>query len=412
MANSTRRGRWLQGQISEWAKAGLLPAEVEAGLRAHSAESGRSGAGIPGVQGLAVFALLKRRGSMAWGEASGVLLTLACGATLALIEQTYQIPGDLRGFLTSWCWLTLPVVYGLASRGAALLVLAQIMALSGWFFADGEPDPWHWFRLFALAPFGFMLWREHASGLRERVLAMSMQVALVASALMGLVLINGFVLVVGAGVLAAGLHAFGSAEAEGAEERDAARGSARVLGLLGMATLVLFFGFGPTWEVVELRGSDELYLLTVVPAIATTLGFGWLTLRRVMLGSTGSRRDDFIALAQPFLLGLGAWCALSFEESAGQMGAAFLISGYGLVLGCSQVLNGLRSGERFRANLGMALLASVMGLRFLDWEWSFTARGVAFILAGAAFLLLNLRLKRLQNGPSSAGDELAREVMR
>ena len=46
------------------------------------------------------------------------------------------------------------------------------------------------------------------------------------------------------------------------------------------------------------------------------------------------------------------------------------------------------------ANLGMALLLGVIAQRFVGWEWSFTARGLAFIAMGVAFLLLNLEIRR------------------
>jgi hypothetical protein len=94
------------------------------------------------------------------------------------------------------------------------------------------------------------------------------------------------------------------------------------------------------------------------------------------------------------VVGTAAGLALALDGDTGQLAASLVMSGYGLVLGTSEVLRGIRGGERFHANLGMSLLLVVIGQRFMSWEWSFTVRGLAFIAAGTAFLLLNLEIRR------------------
>ena len=50
-------------------------------------------------QAIAGWVLVRRGESTAWREGSAAFLALTVGATIGLISQTYQIPGDLEVFL-------------------------------------------------------------------------------------------------------------------------------------------------------------------------------------------------------------------------------------------------------------------------------------------------------------------------
>ena len=54
--------------------------------------------------------------------------------------------------------------------------------------------------------------------------------------------------------------------------------------------------------------------------------------------------------------------------------------------------DGLRNGRLGTMNLGLLLVSAVLVARFLDIEWSFVVRGVAFVVLGVAFLGVNLRM--------------------
>jgi hypothetical protein len=427
---SRRRARWLDGQFQGWVEAGLVSPDQALRLHDHAAASDRRDGAVPlfavlgaaliglGVilllghnwedmtratramlclglvvagQGLAVRTALQRRDSVAWIEGSAVFATLTFAAGLALIGQTYQIPGDLRGFLNTWWWVSIPLVYALESRGIALLVIFQIMGLYLLSFMSDGPDPWHWVRLLALAPFFVLLRAGGAIGLRERLVATLMLLAVAGSALMGALTVGGVGFVLAAALLAVGLHALDTTD----EWISIVIGSpARTLGLLGAATLVSWFGIGELWGIVDFDGGRHKAVSALLPSLAITIGAAALAVTRAATHDGPDRISEWIVTALPIVMAAGAGLAIAFDEDPGQLAASLLVSGYGLVLGSSEVLRGIRSGERFHANLGMSLLLFVIGLRFMSWELSFTARGLAFIAAGVAFLLLNLEIRR------------------
>ena len=63
-----------------------------------------------------------------------------------------------------------------------------------------------------------------------------------------------------------------------------------------------------------------------------------------------------------------------------------LVAGAGL----SWILLGFRDGLFLRMNAGLALLAALMACRFFDSDIGLLAKGIAFVGAGAAFLVVNL----------------------
>lgn len=433
---SRRRLRWLDGQLDEWVAVGLVSPDQALDLQAHAVGPSRRGAAVPlfavlgaaliglgvilllghnwellsrGVraglclgllatgQGVAVYGALKRRRSVAWAEGSAVFAILAFAAGLALMGQTYQIPGDLKGFLETWWWVSIPLVYALESRAAAVLVIFQVMGLFLVSFAHEQPDPWHWLRLLALVPFFAMLRARGASGPRESAAAVLMLLALVASTVMGIATAGGVAIVLAAALLAAGLHAL-----DGTDDWIAAvvGPTARALGLLGAAALVFWLGIGELWGIVGFDGAGEIYPGVLHPSIAVAIGAGVLVLARAMKRTGPDLASEWIVAALPLVMAFGAASAIALGKAPGHLVASLAVSGYGLALGASEILRGIRGGGRFHANLGMTILLSVIGLRFLTWEWSFTARGLAFIAAGAAFLLLNLELRRRARGQS------------
>ena len=57
------------------------------------------------------YTLLKKRDSIAWREGSSVFLFFSVGASISLVSQIYNIPGDLSSFLLTWMLVCLPIVY-------------------------------------------------------------------------------------------------------------------------------------------------------------------------------------------------------------------------------------------------------------------------------------------------------------
>jgi uncharacterized membrane protein len=145
--------RWLYNELPKLVGAGILSADEAERLRVHYGEVAESpkgrlallvfgvlgsllvGAGVillfahnweqltrpartvialtPLVcgQSLALWGVWTGRRSSAWRESVATLITLAIGAAIALVGQTYHIPGDPGAFLLTWMLLALPLVY-------------------------------------------------------------------------------------------------------------------------------------------------------------------------------------------------------------------------------------------------------------------------------------------------------------
>jgi hypothetical protein len=71
---------------------------------------------------LSLTALLRNGGS-AWREGAGLFHALAAGASIALIGQTYHLPGDTPAFLLTWALLILPLPFLLRATGPLLVYL-------------------------------------------------------------------------------------------------------------------------------------------------------------------------------------------------------------------------------------------------------------------------------------------------
>src|SRR5262249_26964928 len=57
------------------------------------------------AQALTIFAVHRRRQSMAWVEATSGLLVAAVGGAIALVGQTYHVGGSFEDLMQSWLWL-------------------------------------------------------------------------------------------------------------------------------------------------------------------------------------------------------------------------------------------------------------------------------------------------------------------
>lgn len=75
-------------------------------------------------QCLCLYTLLRKKGNIAWREASSVILFFAVASCIALISQVYHISDTLSGFILTWLLLTAPLVYIMKSSLISLLVIA------------------------------------------------------------------------------------------------------------------------------------------------------------------------------------------------------------------------------------------------------------------------------------------------
>ena len=342
---------------------------------------------LSSAQALAFWVMKKRGGSDALKEASATFLSLMVGASIALVAQTYHIPGSTEEFLLTWMLLILPLVYLMEASVPAMIYAAGIAAWCG-ISSGGEMQHqglFYWPLTALVIP--HFLWglRQKMYLLRAKLLAL----VLAFSVCCGV----GFTLgrtwpgdwAINFSSLFALLYLIGAR----AERRDTLSKSGLAplhsLGWLGSIILAFVLTNRFSWgALTSWRGLMEQVSWYSAPEfmILIMLFGGGLLL---CLNSLGQK--DWVATAVgvlPLVTALGY--VVAGEENNF---AALLFNGYIFMLSGITIAEGIRKNSLRTLNMGMVILAVLIVLRFFDQEIGFLVKGVVFIVMGAGFLAVN-----------------------
>ena len=342
------------------------------------------------AQALASWRIHSGRDSVAWREGVGLFWTFAIGAAIALVAQTYHIPGDAGRFAMTWMLLTLPVIYLLNASGPALIYLIGLL-----FWAadtqDGGGAAWVFWPLAALLlPHAYPAIRQNPYGPRAMALLWGGVVALcIATGItLGDLMRHRWVFVYA--VLFAVLYLAGEnwlADATTAWQRPL-----RTIGGGGAVVLAFLLTYDWMWD-------DFIWLFkmnhlpTSHAAILYNLILALLAVAVIALLVRSARRGKTHALfigVLPIMVGLGNFLAHKF----GHGGAICLANLYAFGLGLNLLSRGFRARRIGTVNQGLLLLFTLILLRFWDERFGFVLRGVIFVVLGLAFLSVNLFLAR------------------
>lgn len=345
-----------------------------------------------GGQLLTGWAMQFRAASVAWREGAAMFLCLAVGACIALVGQTYHIPGNMANFLLVWIVLCLPLVYLLPAGLPAALAWVGLTFWAGYAQRQGGLGVLFWPLAAVPVPYLWTALRTNPYG--QRSVLLSWVLALCLSIAVGLMLedrLRGLWIVVYTGLFAVFylLDAYARDTASAFWQRPW-----HTIGVAGLAGLSLFLTYDEPWRHIgrHYDRTDWLGLTWVathdgglaVGLLALTLGFLVRLSRRQQMG--------------PVLFGVAPWVAalayvaVAFGVSTDVVMLVFNI--YVLLLGIGTIRSGIRHGRLGTMNGGLVLVTALIVARFLDVELSFTVRGIVFIGLGAAFLGINLALKR------------------
>lgn len=353
------------------------------------------------AQAIAAWAIVCKRESPGWIEATSAALAIAVVATVALIAQTYHLPGDLRNLLFVWAVLVAPLPYVGGSRLAA----AAAWLIGAWWIAAGPwwtetPGVSGWLVPAAItAPFLVHLARRHAGEGRTALVGW----AIVGSTLFALPRVAGpgdlgLWVPLFAGFLGSCLVVGERLESVGASAWSWTLRPWTSAGTIGVGFLTFLFGFRGMWEHGIADGPTAGFVETFGP-----WGIAWRGAAAVALVAApawavvGAWRDGRKASA--LLLAVPVWATAGWlfarEGLAGtDVGMAIVANVAALALGVAACAGGLRHGAFGRANAGLLLIAATAVARFFDFDVSFVVRGLAFILVGIGFLAINVRVAR------------------
>jgi hypothetical protein len=426
--------RWLYGELPLWREKGWIAPEAEAELRAHYGPLPGNGVRtltpillsvlaallvgggiillfahnwddlsrpvravlsvlpLLASYAVALFVLLKRCGSAAWREGVAAANVAACAAAVALVAQTYNISGDLESYLLTVSLLALPAVYLFDSVAAAWLFLVGIviLRLTGWDWPRSFPD-WEWLRFWGmwalLLPMAALrLRRGPTPGTKILVfgLLVAAGLSLVPETAKLLDVCAAYVLFLGVVVGLAGWQRFA-----GFVFHFVPR-----LALTAFFVFLLVLGFGDFWHSVSECSSwaDGCQVISLSAVLAIPCALFFVAALR--------RRDSFAAVWTGLALALAFLCVSMHNHSAPSFPAT-LVNILGLAAGAATMVLGYRQGRMLRLNGGLTVVAGILFMRFVDADLPMVVRGVGFILLGAAFLYVNLRLSRSMKGGRS-----------
>lgn len=347
------------------------------------------------AQALAGWVLWTGRQGTAWREGAGAAWALAVGATIALVGQTYHLPGDFAGFMLSWLLLGLPVVYLLQATTPAALYLAGAAAWALAARGDGANPHGYWLLLALIVPYLWNLAIADRFQVRAAVLGwvLGLSLLLAASVIFAADMLALALLPVGA-ILAvfvlAGWRWFGTAP--GAGQRPF-----QIIGIVGGVIYATLHSYRFLWENGgQLRPALAEEMSRWSQDWAATLPrLGWLTAALVLWALALRGRAWLPALFGSLPLVLLAAHAANDLDPRLRLGlplGALVVNLYLLVLGAGTLAAGLRAQRLAIVNGGMGILALLIVARFFDSDLNFLACGVAFLLLGIVFLAINIVL--------------------
>ena len=341
---------------------------------------------------LAGWILRAGKDSVAWREGVGAFWTLAIGTAIALVAQTYHIPGDAGRFALTWMLLSLPVVYLLNATGPALAYLAGLTFWAVDAQNSGGQALLFWPLAALVLPHVVAAARENVYASRPVVLFWG--IALVLCVAVGITLekiLPGLWIIVYGSLFAlfylAGEFWFGEAPTFGQKPFQ-------TVGAVGSVALAFLLTYDWPWEEIgwhywrhgaAYHGAAAIFdcaLAAALPVAAIVLLVG--SVRR------GKAAALFIG-SLPILAVLGFALVAQTDQAGGAMA---LFNLYAFVVGVGLLVQGFRTWRIGTVNAGLLVVFALILLRFFDEDLGFVFRGVVFVLLGLAFLAVNLVLAR------------------
>ena len=344
-------------------------------------------------QALVGWVVVRRFESIAWREGCATLLALTVAAALALVDQTYNMGGDLESFLWRWSLLLAPLPWLLNSTAVATIFLAALTWWAGAAKVDGHEVLWLWPLAAAVVPHAFQVLSSDRRGLRAANLGWACAVFLSVAAGLGLEYrVPGLWIVVYCGLFAL-MIAVGVAVR--GDEDGMWRRPFEAVGVAGSFVLWLILSFVHPWKHIgwdHIRTTERFHAVAswIDIALAVGLPLAAIVAMAVLLDRRRHKLAMLWGLSVPLVAVVWPIVAASGAEWLGVFAFNLLV----FAVGIATIAEGLKGESLARVNLGMVLVAALVIVRFFDSELGFVVKGLAFIAVGVGFLAANLVLSR------------------
>ncbi|MCF7855512.1 MAG: DUF2157 domain-containing protein, partial [Candidatus Pacebacteria bacterium] len=133
------------------------------------------------AQAVGVWGICRCKGSTAWRESIAAMIFLLIASSIALVGQTYHIPGDLGSFLIVWMLLALPLVYVLDVSLVCVCYLVGITSWAGYAQETGGHAVLFWLLFLLALPHVWMVYRRDRESPRVALEGWAIAVCLVSA---------------------------------------------------------------------------------------------------------------------------------------------------------------------------------------------------------------------------------------
>lgn len=329
--------------------------------------------------------------SGAWREGSGTFLFLTVGSSIALIGQTYHIPGNMGSFLLTWMLLGLPLVYTLSASLPTIFYLIGITAWAGYIQSEGGQVLLFWLLAALVIPH---VWKNLSSNISSnRSIFLCWIIGLTFCFSLGITLekvLPGLWIIVYTSyfsILYVVSKVFFDDDGEAFWDSPF-----KVIGISGIFVISFLLTYEWPWRHIGWQHyRDSIYynqwagimdyLITAVFLAAVTY--------LVFLYQKKERSKPIYVMA-PFLA-LICYLLSSLNLSGYSV---FLFNLFIFVAGIYTIRTGIKERHIGSTNGGMLLITALIVLRFFDMDLSFYVRGLAFIFIGIGFLVSNYLVTR------------------
>ncbi len=325
-------------------------------------------------------------------EAAGLFHALTIGSAIALIGQTYHIPGNVPAFMLTWALLALPLMFLLRSVCAFLVYLALVTSWTGIAQNTYGQAVAYWALLLPPLIFMFRSLRpnRHAPAALLTIYGVLFSVTISLGVVFERTLPGLWTLAYAS--LLSGVYLLGT---DYYRDTEGWGNPLKLFGVIGIATLAYLFTYTSFWDDIGWRYCRHDFRYQQWGAwmdtgITFLLITGW-----ALAGVRAYRRLSgmgVVLAAFPVLAAAGFLLAAMMDDA--EVVNALLFNSYFFALGLLGIVSGCRRLRLRELNGGMFLLSLLIVTRFFDSEFGFLARGIAFIVLGAAFLVANLVIAR------------------
>jgi uncharacterized membrane protein len=345
-------------------------------------------------QALALWVLWKRPESNTFKEGTATFLSLMVGASIALISQTYNIPGDTATFILTWMLLITPLVYLMQASLPAAIYLMGITVWSGSHWNNPAMAVLFWPLAAVVLPHFIWALRREIYTIRSTILSLVMAICVSFGVSFSLGKAwPGFWVIIYPSIYAI-LYSLGHWEFRNVTTNW--QRPLRLIGAIGITVLAFQFTFRYVWQHIYsdyYRLGREISDLGALPGYIITWAI--IAIAMLLFYDNVKRKNLTTSLFGVFpLLALAGY----FLREQAIVLPLLIFNAYLFILSVSRIMIGIRTNSLAAINTGMLILAIFIITRFFDSDINFIIKGLVFIIVGIGFLVTNVVLMHRRGG--------------